>query len=240
MKRLSKYSEDIITLPVSRNAAFNILKPAIERHAKIKEVSQQQDVISAKAMYGLQMTKLEFELTEINEETTIKCRGKSDDIGNGGAMKIIDKINSDLNIDGGEIRQDKKANRISTKKRVTYLVIAIVAFFAIKEIVKEPGVIYGRYDNLSSENDHIELYENSEILLHVDGPHTGALNRWGKYSVDKDENSIIVRFNDGLPEMNQALLIESNGSTWKIINGSTEYVKSEGWSQDNFKKPMYK
>ena len=240
MKRLSNYSEDIITLAVSRSSAFTILKSAIERHGKIKDVSNEQDVISAKARYGLQMTKLEFELTEINGETTIKCRGKSDDIGNGGAMKVIDNIHSDLNTEGGEIQQDKKANRISTKKRVMYLVIVVVAFFAVKEIVKDPGEIYGRYDNLSSDNDHIELYENSEILLHVDGPYTGVINRWGKYTIDKDETELTVRFNDGLPEMNQPLLLKSNGSSWKIINGSTDYVKSEGWNQDNFKKPIYK
>ncbi|MEZ5018095.1 MAG: hypothetical protein R2800_13635, partial [Flavipsychrobacter sp.] len=65
MKRLSNYSEDNVTLPVSRDVAFHILKSAIEKHGKIKEVSSGQDVISAKARYGLQLTKLEFELTEI-------------------------------------------------------------------------------------------------------------------------------------------------------------------------------
>lgn len=239
MKRLKNYSEDIITLSVSRSAAFAILKSAIERHGEIKEVSPEQDVIVAKAWYGLQMTKLEFELTEINGQTTIKCRGESGDISNGGAMRVIDKINYDLSKESGEgveIKQDKKANRISTKKKILYALVAIVAFLAIKLILNGPGDIYGRYySDDGTKSSYIELRDDGQFYMNFDGDERFEYSkRWGQYSINEENSKVNFYFKDNISSSRSPLevILSSSPFDWYIIIGNAVvFTKDDKLSQ---------
>ena len=240
MKRLKDFNEYTIELSLSVEEAMLRFQTAINKHGNVKDISIDDGIIQAKGRYGLQMTNLEFVFEKNESGVTVKCRGKSDDIGNGGAMNKIDKILNTLKqeLSGNTELNINKSKRISTKQRLLYVGIAIVALIAFKEIIKGPGEIYGAYYIAGEKeyNNHIELYESRDILLHYDS-RFGHGNRWGKYEYDKSKNEIVAVFHDGLPEIEEPLKLEVQGNNWTIKNGSTYYVRSENFHPDNFKVP---
>lgn len=221
MPTLTGYTERSITIKGNINDVILSFENAVSEIGTIKEVLQGS--ITAKARYGLQLTKLEFIFNEHDNGVTVQCRGKSDDSGNKAAMRIISKVVNKVQTTHGSgdykvvEENDSKTN---SRKRFRNIFLGVLLIGVVIGIRKE-GMDFFKVDTVkaSSWDGSVEIVESFIKNNYLNDPSSYESVKWGRLNKNSDGTYVIkhtFRARNGFGGMNQqsmTFLISSDGKS---------------------------
>lgn len=221
MPTLTGYTERSIVINGTVNDVMLSFENAISEVGTLKEVLQGS--ITAKARYGLQVTKLEFIFNEHDSGVTVQCRGKSDDSGNKAAMRIISKVVNKVQTTHGSgdykvvEENDSKTN---SRKRFRNIFLVILLIGTVIGIRKE-GMDFFKADTVkaSSWDGSVEIVERFLKNNYLNDPSSYESVKWGHLTKNSDGTYVVThtfRARNGFGGMNQqsmAFIISADGKS---------------------------